>query len=138
MNPDIILRPDSIFPMGEVVFDRVDPNKDLRVIMDSRISFTEHIEALLMLRFVKRLSSEFRDPSTHNLCTLVLDVQVTHKGIFIPLRPFMCHLYVQNWSTQVVCGCLFMTCMSIELSVFKGSSLCMRCEDWDGWVCIRG
>jgi hypothetical protein len=42
---------------------------DLGVIMDSKVSFTGHIDvivgrALAMLGFVKRLSCEFRDPDT--------------------------------------------------------------------------
>jgi hypothetical protein len=46
---------------------RVDSINDLGVIMDSRISFTGHIDvtvgkALSMLGFVKRLSCEIRDP----------------------------------------------------------------------------
>jgi hypothetical protein len=44
-------------------------DRDLRLVMDSKISFSMHIDvtvgkALAMLRFVKRLSGEFRDPHT--------------------------------------------------------------------------
>jgi hypothetical protein len=51
------------------ILDRVDSINDLRVIMDSRMSFTGHIDvtvrkALAMLGFVKKLSYEFRDPYT--------------------------------------------------------------------------
>jgi hypothetical protein len=55
--------------LGENILDRVDSINDLGVLMDSKMSFTGHIDvtvgkALAMLGFVKRLSYEFRDPYT--------------------------------------------------------------------------
>jgi hypothetical protein len=49
-----------------IMLDRVNYNTDLEVVMDSRMSFSRHIDvtvgkALAMLGFVKRLSGEFRD-----------------------------------------------------------------------------
>jgi hypothetical protein len=95
--------------LGGNILDRVDSINDLGVIMDSRMSFTGHIDvtvgkALAMLGFVKRLSCEFR------LGTLIL------------LRPFMFPLYARNLNTPVVCGGLSMARTLIELSVCRGSS----------------
>jgi hypothetical protein len=54
-------------------------------------------KALAMLELVRRCSGVFRDP--------------------LLLGPFMCHLCAQSLSTQVLYGGLFMTCMSIGLSL---------------------
>jgi hypothetical protein len=46
---------------------RISLINDLRVIMDRRMCFTEHIDvikALAMLGFIRRVSEEFRDPYT--------------------------------------------------------------------------
>jgi hypothetical protein len=59
-----------VFPykLGQMVLDRVNSINDLRVIMDQKMCFTEHIDvkvgkALAMLRrFMRRVSGEFRDP----------------------------------------------------------------------------
>jgi hypothetical protein len=50
--------------LGGIILDRVGSINDVGVIMDSKISFTGHIDitvgrALAMLGFVKRLSSDF-------------------------------------------------------------------------------
>jgi hypothetical protein len=55
------------YMLGGIILDRVDSINDLGVLMDSKMSFTGHIDgtvgrALAMLGFVKRLSCEFRDP----------------------------------------------------------------------------
>jgi hypothetical protein len=55
------------YMLGVIILDRVDSINDLGVIMDTKMSFTGHIDvtvgrALAMLGFVKRLSCEFRDP----------------------------------------------------------------------------
>jgi hypothetical protein len=55
------------YMLGGIILGRIDSINDLGVIMDSKMSFTGHIEvtvgkALAMLGFVKRLSCEFRDP----------------------------------------------------------------------------
>jgi hypothetical protein len=52
-----------------IILDRVDSITDLEVVMDSKMSFSRHIDvtvgmALAMLRFVKRLSGEFTDSYT--------------------------------------------------------------------------
>jgi hypothetical protein len=49
-----------------IILDRVHSISDLRVIMDSRIYFAEHVnitfgKALAMLGFVKRMSGDFRN-----------------------------------------------------------------------------
>jgi hypothetical protein len=50
-----------------IILNRVDSITDLGVVMDSRVSFSGHIDvmvgkALAMLRFLIKLSSEFRNP----------------------------------------------------------------------------
>jgi hypothetical protein len=65
------------YMLGGNILDRVDSINDLEVIMDSKMSFTGHIDdpvgmALAMLGFVKRLSFEFRDP--HTLKTLYVSL----------------------------------------------------------------
>jgi hypothetical protein len=59
-----------LYMLDGIILDRVDSINDLGVIMDSKVSFTGHIDvtvgmvlALLWL-FVKKLSCEFRDPYT--------------------------------------------------------------------------
>jgi hypothetical protein len=47
-----------------IILDRVDSITDLEVVIDSKMSFSSHIDVtvgmvLAMLRFVKRLSGEF-------------------------------------------------------------------------------
>jgi hypothetical protein len=55
--------------LGGIILDRVDSVNDLGVIMDSKMSFTGHIDvtvgrASVILGFVKRLSCEFRGSYT--------------------------------------------------------------------------
>jgi hypothetical protein len=57
------------YMLGGTILDRVDSIINLAVIMGSKMSYTGHVDvtvgrALAMLRFVKRLSCEFRDPYT--------------------------------------------------------------------------
>jgi hypothetical protein len=57
------------YMLGSIILDRVDSINDLGVIMDSKVSFTGHIDvtvgrALTMLGFVKRLSCELSGPYT--------------------------------------------------------------------------
>jgi hypothetical protein len=57
------------YMLGGIILDRVDSINDLGVVMDSKVSFTGHIEvtigrSLAMLGFMKRLSCKFRDPYT--------------------------------------------------------------------------
>jgi hypothetical protein len=57
------------YMLGGNILDRVDSINDLGVMMDSKMSFTGHIDvtvgkALAMLGFVRRLSCEFRDPKS--------------------------------------------------------------------------
>jgi hypothetical protein len=51
------------------VLDRVSSINDLGVIMDEKMTFLEHVDimvakAFAMLRFIRRLSLELRDPYT--------------------------------------------------------------------------
>jgi hypothetical protein len=60
-----------LYMLGGITLDRVDSINDLGLILDSKMSFTGHIEvtvgrALTMLGFVKMLSCAFRDPYTLN------------------------------------------------------------------------
>jgi hypothetical protein len=55
--------------LGGTVLDRVSSINDLGVIMDEKIYFSEHMDVMVgkafaMLGFIRRLSSEFRDPYT--------------------------------------------------------------------------
>jgi hypothetical protein len=65
-----------VYSTNGTALERVDEIKDRGVIMDGRISFLPHIEAIIskssrMLGFIKRISREFHDPYTHKtLCTL--------------------------------------------------------------------
>jgi Reverse transcriptase (RNA-dependent DNA polymerase) len=57
------------YKLGEDVLERVHSISDLGVIMDRKMSFSEHIDmmvgkALAMLGFIRRVSGEFRDPYT--------------------------------------------------------------------------
>jgi Reverse transcriptase (RNA-dependent DNA polymerase) len=57
------------YTIGSSTLERVVSITDLGVILDSKLSFRNHIDAtiakgLAMLGFIKRLSSEFRDPYT--------------------------------------------------------------------------
>jgi hypothetical protein len=77
--------------LGGIILDRVVSINDLGVIMDSKMSFTGHIDVtvgrvLAMLGFVKRLSCEFRDPYTlmlyfmFPLCTRNLNTPIIVCG----------------------------------------------------------
>jgi hypothetical protein len=55
------------YNLGGTVLDRVSSINDLGVIMDEKITFSEHVDvmvtkALAMLGFIRRLSFQFRDP----------------------------------------------------------------------------
>jgi hypothetical protein len=55
--------------LNSSVLERVDSITDLGVVLDSKMTFRNHIDAtvakgLAMLGFIKRLSGEFRDPYT--------------------------------------------------------------------------
>jgi hypothetical protein len=57
------------YMLGGTVLDRVSSINDLGVIMDEKITFSEHVDVMVaktfaMLRFIRRLSLEFRDPYT--------------------------------------------------------------------------
>jgi hypothetical protein len=60
------------YMLDGIILDRVDSIDDLGIIMDSKMSFTGHIDvgrALATLGFMKRLSCESNDPYTLNtLC----------------------------------------------------------------------
>jgi hypothetical protein len=55
--------------LGQMVLERVNSINDLRVIIDQSMCSTEHIDvmvgkALVLLRFKRRVSGEFKDPYT--------------------------------------------------------------------------
>jgi hypothetical protein len=55
--------------LGGTVLDQVSSINDLGVIMDEKMTFSEHwdvivAKAFAMLRFIRRLSLKFRDPYT--------------------------------------------------------------------------
>jgi hypothetical protein len=49
--------------LGGTVLDRVNSINDLGVIMDEKMTFSEHV-AFAMLGFIRRPSLQFRDPYT--------------------------------------------------------------------------
>jgi hypothetical protein len=56
--------------IGDSVLERVDVIIDLGVLIDSRMTFVNHIELIVsksprMLGFIKRISREFNDPYTY-------------------------------------------------------------------------
>jgi hypothetical protein len=56
-----------VYLINGTALERVDEIKHLRVIMDGKMSFLPHIEAIIsksskMLGFIKRISRDFRDP----------------------------------------------------------------------------
>jgi hypothetical protein len=65
------MRPiEFVYSINGTAVERVDEIKDLGVIMDGKMSFLPHIEAIIsksskMLGFIKRISRDFRDPYTH-------------------------------------------------------------------------
>jgi hypothetical protein len=64
------LRPiEFVYSINATALERVDEIKDLGVIMDGRMSFSPHIEAIIskssrILGFIKRILREFRGPYT--------------------------------------------------------------------------
>jgi hypothetical protein len=55
--------------LGGIVLDRVSSINDFGVIMDGKINFSEPVDVMVgkafpMLKFISRLSFEFRDPYT--------------------------------------------------------------------------
>jgi hypothetical protein len=59
-----------VYSINGTALERVDEIKDLGVIMDEKMSFLHHIEAIIskssrMLGFIKRVARDFRDPYTH-------------------------------------------------------------------------
>jgi hypothetical protein len=87
-----------VYILGGISLDRV---TDSGVVMDSRMSFSRHIDitvekALAMLGFMFQVSS----------------------GILILLGHFMSHLCARSLSTQVVYDGFFMTCTSIGWSLY--------------------
>jgi hypothetical protein len=65
------MRPSEfVYSINGAALERVDEIKDLGVIMDEKMSFLPHIEAIIsklsrMLGFIERISRDFRDPYTH-------------------------------------------------------------------------
>jgi hypothetical protein len=73
-----------VYSINETAFERLNEIKDLRVIVDVRMSFLPHIEAIIskssrMLGFTKRISRKFHDP-------------YAHKALYTSLvRPYLKH-----------------------------------------------
>jgi hypothetical protein len=65
------MRPiEFVYSNNGKALERVDEIKELGVIMDGRMSFLPHIDAIIskssrMLGFIKRISKDFRDHKTH-------------------------------------------------------------------------
>jgi hypothetical protein len=105
-----------------VILDRVDSITKLEVVMDSRMSFSKHVDvtvgkALAMMGFVKRLSGEFRD-------------QYTLRTLYVSL--------VRSLSNQFVYGGLFKSWIvnRIERVQRKFIRYAFRGLDWIGWTCM--
>jgi hypothetical protein len=63
------------YVLNGIVLERVNTMIDLGVILDSKLSFREHIDSVVnkgsaMLGFINRLSREFRDPYRYTLKVL--------------------------------------------------------------------
>ena len=64
------VRPISVsYLLNDKILERVNSMTDLGVVLDSKLSFKEHIDSVVnkgsaMFGFIKRLSKEFRDPYT--------------------------------------------------------------------------
>jgi hypothetical protein len=70
IDNDILPPLEFVYSINGTALEMVDEIKDLGVIMDGRMSFLPHIEAIIskssrMLGFIKRISREFRDPYIH-------------------------------------------------------------------------
>jgi hypothetical protein len=83
------MRPiEFVYSNNGTALERVDEIKDLGVIMDGRISFLPHIEAIIskssrMLGFIKRISRDFRDPCTDKtLNTSLVRPNLEHAACF--------------------------------------------------------
>jgi hypothetical protein len=65
------MRPiEFVYSINGMALERVDEIKDLGVIMEERMSFLPHIEAIIskstrILGFINRISRDFRDRYTH-------------------------------------------------------------------------
>jgi hypothetical protein len=60
------------YVIGDRDLERVEVIKDLGVLVDSRMTFGNHIESIVsksarMFGFIKRISKEFNDPYTHKM-----------------------------------------------------------------------
>jgi hypothetical protein len=60
------------YVIGDRDLERVDVIKDLGVLLDSRMTFGNHIESIVsksarMFGFIKRISREFNDPYTYKM-----------------------------------------------------------------------
>jgi hypothetical protein len=59
------------YVIGDSDLDRVEVINDLGVLVDSRVTFFDHIGSIVLksgriLRFIKRIPREFNDPYTYN------------------------------------------------------------------------
>jgi hypothetical protein len=103
--------------LAENVLDRVSSLNDLRVIMDEKLNFSEHIDVMVvaMLGFIKKLSFEFRD--SHTLRSL-----------------YTVFMFIRSWSTPAVYGAHSMSCVWTRLLVCTESLNDMLCVVWVGRI----
>jgi hypothetical protein len=107
--------------MRVILLNRADSINDLGVMMDSRISFSRHIDftvgkALAMLGFVKRLSGKFRDPNTLRIHFVSLVLPNLEYACCVWRSFYYVHISrierVQKNSLDTQCGdCYGTTCM---------------------------
>jgi hypothetical protein len=75
-----------VYSINGTAFERVNKLKDLELIMDERMSFLPHIEAIIskssrMLGFNKRIPREFHHPFTHkSLYTSLVRPHLEHDA----------------------------------------------------------
>jgi hypothetical protein len=91
MQIDILSPIEFVYSINGTALEKVDEIKDLGVIMDRKISFLPHIEAIIskssrMLGFIKRILRDFRDPFTHKtLSTSLVRLNLEHAAcVWLP------------------------------------------------------
>jgi hypothetical protein len=83
------------YMLAGTMLDRVSSINDLGVIMDEKMNFSEHVDVIIckafaMLRFIRRLSLEFRDPYTlKSLHRSLVRPKLEYAGcVWSPLRAY--------------------------------------------------
>jgi hypothetical protein len=109
------------YMLGGIILDRVDSINDLGVIMDSKMSFTGHIDVavgrtLAMLGCVKRLSRRFRDSYT---------LKTLHDSLVLP------KLEYASCMGQLFCGAHIDRIERVQKKFVRYTF----CVVWDGRIC---